>query len=58
VLGRLKAAQGDPRALLAYVWKGLSAAAPEPGLRRLGLDKPRTFNERLLAWAVRGAAAG
>lgn len=58
VLGRLKAAQGDPPALLAYVWRGLSAAGPEPGLRRLGLDKPRTFSERLLAWAVRGAAAG
>lgn len=58
VLGRLKAAQEDPRALLAYVFKGLSAPSPGEGLRRLGLDRPRTLSERLLAWAVRGAAAG
>lgn len=58
VLGRLKKAQGDPRALLTYVLKGLGAPSPEEGLRRLGLDRPRTPGQRLLAWAVRGAAAG
>ncbi|MDG2529042.1 acetyl-CoA hydrolase/transferase C-terminal domain-containing protein [Caulobacter endophyticus] len=57
VLGRLKAAQADPRALLDYVLKGLSAPAPEAALRRLGLESPGTFGERVLAWAVRGAAS-
>ncbi|WP_205686785.1 acetyl-CoA hydrolase/transferase C-terminal domain-containing protein [Caulobacter flavus] len=58
VLGRLKAAQGDPAALVGYILRGVSAPAPEAGLRRLGLSSPMTLGERLLTWAVRGAAAG
>ena len=59
VLGRLKAAQAEPTALARLVWKGLTHRAPdiEPGLKRLGLDRPRTAIDRITALAVRGAAA-
>ncbi|NGM48020.1 acetyl-CoA hydrolase [Caulobacter sp. 602-2] len=57
-LGRLKAAQADPLALLGHMWKGLRSSGDDAGLHRLGLAHPKTLGERLLAWAVRGAATG
>jgi len=55
VLGRLKTAQADPKVLATLVWKGLRAAPFADGLRRLGLDRPKSLRDRLTALAVRGA---
>ncbi len=58
-LGRLKAAQAEPRKLAGLVLKGMGQGGVEQAaLKRLGLDRPRSFRDRLTALAVRGALAG
>ncbi|NQE61242.1 acetyl-CoA hydrolase/transferase C-terminal domain-containing protein [Caulobacter sp. RHG1] len=58
-LGRLKAAQAEPRKLAGLVLKGMGQGGIEQAaLKRLGLDRPRSFRDRLIALAVRGALAG
>ena len=55
-LGRLKAAQAEPKALLGLIMKGLRAGpGDEAALKRLGLAQPRGVRQRLTALAVRGA---
>lgn len=55
-LGRLKAAQPEPKVLLGLVLEGLRAkTGDEAALTRLGLDRPRGLRQRLTALAVRGA---
>jgi acyl-CoA hydrolase len=58
-LGRLKAAQAEPRKLAGLVLKGMGEGSGHEGaLARLGLDKPRGLRDRLTALAMRGALAG
>lgn len=58
-LGRLKAAQAEPRKLAGLIVKGLGqGSGDEAALARLGLDRPRTLRDRLTALAVRGALVG
>jgi len=55
-LGRLKAAQAEPKALLGLILDGLGARSDDgPVLKRLGLERPRGLSQRLTALAVRGA---
>jgi hypothetical protein len=55
-LGRLKAAQAEPKALLGLVLEGLRAQSDDgAALKRLGLDRPRGLRQRLTALALRGA---
>ena len=55
-LGRLKAAQAEPKALLGLVLEGLCAKSDDgAALKRLGLYRPRSLRQRLSALAVRGA---
>ncbi|WP_184719823.1 acetyl-CoA hydrolase/transferase C-terminal domain-containing protein [Caulobacter sp.] len=57
-LGRLKAAQAEPRALAGLVFKGMGQrSGHETALARLGLNKPKSLRDRLTALAVRGALA-
>lgn len=59
VLGRLKAAQAEPRVLAGLVLKGLGKRSDhEAALARLGLERPKGLRDRLTALAVRGALAG
>ena len=58
-LGRLKAAQAEPRTLASLVLKGLGRrSGQDAALARLGLDRPKGLRDRLTALAVRGALAG
>ena len=58
VLGRLKAAQGEPRDLFALVLKGLRAGhGDEAAMERLGLNRPKGLRERFTQLALRGALA-
>jgi len=60
-LGNLKAASGSRPKVAGLLMRGLAAAPPSveqlEALRRLRLDRPRGFKERLYALLLRGAFA-